>query len=240
MYIKKKKYSFYKKINEDILQDNNISWKEFKRLRESTKEDPVLDIFDIGNFYNFFQALYKPKVLENSDLYERFERVTKPTPDTLNRDITLEELKRGIKSLQNGKAAGLDDILNEFLKNSSEKIQLLLLKLFNECLQHGVYPWNTTVITPLHKKGCPHDRDNYRAIAVGSNIGKLFSNILLDRLPDYRAQHSPETTNQRGFCKGAQTADNLFTLNTCIEKYVKVQRKRLYTCFDFRGFPESI
>ena len=69
MYIKKKKYAFYKKINEDILQDNNISWKEFKKLKDSTKEDPVLDLYDIGNFYSFFQALYKPKVLDNSDLY---------------------------------------------------------------------------------------------------------------------------------------------------------------------------
>ena len=74
---------------------------------------------------------------------------------------------------------------------------------------------------PLHKKGCPHDPDNYRAIAVGSNLGKLFSNILLSRLLEFRPVHYPETLNQRGFCKGAQTSDHIFTLNTCIEKYLR-------------------
>ena len=44
-----------------------------------------------------------------------------------------------------------------------------------------------------------------------------------------------ESLNQRGFCRGAQTSDHVFTLNTCIEKYVKVQRKRIYSCFvDFQ------
>ena len=121
------------------------------------------------------------------------------------------------------------------LKNCKEVALSALTKLFNECLRHEVYPWNTTLITPLHKKGCPHDPDNYRAIAVGSNIGKLFSTILLNRLLEFRSIHCPDTPNQRGFCKDAQTADHIFSLNTCIEKYVKRQRKRLYSCFvDFQ------
>ena len=46
----------------------------------------------------------------------------------------------------------------------------------------NVYPWNESVITPLHKKGNKSDPDNYRAIAVSSVMGKLFSAILLERL----------------------------------------------------------
>ena len=85
------------------------------------------------------------------------------------------------------------------------------------------------------KKGDPYDPDNYRAIAVGSNIGKLFSTILLERLLQFRRGHCPDTRNQLGFTKGAQTLDHIFTINTCVEKYVKKGRKRLYTCFvDFR------
>ena len=154
----------------------------------------------------------------------------------LNKDICLEEVKEGIKGLRNGKAAGEDLVLNEFLKNKKETALSALTRLFNECLKFEVYPWNTTLITPLHKKGCPHDPDNYRAIAVGSNIEKLFSSILLNRLLELiRAAHCPDTPNQRGFFKGAQTSDHIFSLNTCIEKYVKKQRKRLYSCFvDFQ------
>ena len=69
---------------------------------------------------------------------------------------------------------------------------------------------------------------------MGGNLGKLFSNILLERLISFRSAYCPDTNNQLGFVKEAQTSDHVFTLNTCIEKYLK-QKKRLYTCFvDYR------
>ena len=61
-------------------------------------------------------------------------------------------------------------------------MKLSILHLFNQCLSNGVYPWNVSLVTPLHKKGDRANPDNYRAIAVSSAIGKLFSNILLERL----------------------------------------------------------
>ena len=86
----------------------------------------------------------------------------------------------------------------------------------------------------MHKKGDKDNPNNYRAIAVGSNLGKLFSSILLERLITFRNIHCPDTTNQLGFVKEAQTSDHIFTLRTCIEKYTK-QKKRLYSCFvDYR------
>ena len=132
-------------------------------------------------------------------------------------------------------------IPNEYLKHSTPQIKFIILKLLNGCLDTGHYPWNTTVVSPLHKKGSIHDPDNYRAISIGSNLGKLFSSILLRRLLDFRKRHCPDTDNQLGFREGAQTVDHLFTLNTCIEKYVKKQRGRLYACFiDYRKAFDSI
>ena len=92
-------------------------------------------------------------------------------------------------------------------------------------------PGNTTVITPLPKKGDIYNPDNYRAIAVGSNLGKLFSSIILERLIQFRRSTCPDTENQLEFCQQAQTADHLFSLHTCIEKYVKRDKRYLYSCF---------
>ena len=89
----------------------------------------------------------------------------------------------------------------------------------------------TSIVTPLHKKGSVYDPNNYRAIAVASNLGKTFASILLKRLIRFRGEKEPDTQNQLGFCKGAQTSDHIFTLTTCIEKYVSRNRKRLYSCF---------
>ena len=94
---------------------------------------------------------------------------------------------------------------------------------------------NTAVVTPIHKKGDIYDTNNYRAIAVGSCIGKLFSSILLERLHKFRAGNSPNPSNQLGFCAEARTVDHILTMDTCIQKYVKKHRKRLFSCFiDFK------
>ena len=86
---------------------------------------------------------------------------------------------------------------------------------------------------PVHQTGT-------RAWYMGPR--KLFSQILLDRLIKFRSGKCPDTINQLGFCKGAQTVDHIFTLNTCIEKYVHhLKGNRLYTCFvDFRKAFDSI
>ena len=241
-FIKSKKMDYFKKLGEHILQNNSLSWESVKKLQnESKPHKSTLDIFDLNKFYSFFKDLYKEKQLnfprseEDSNQYENADQKQKAVTRILNEPITLDELSRNIKNLKSGKAIGLDSIANEFLKASGRNLLSILLKLFNECLDKGIYPWNDTVITPLHKKGDIYNPDNYRAIAVGSNIGKLFSAIMLQRLIEFRNSQCPDTSNQLGFCRNAQTADHLFSLHTCIEKYVKYGKQRLFSCFvDFK------
>ena len=115
---------------------------------------------------------------------------------------------------------------------SSNNLRESILRLFNECLRVEIYPWKTSIITPLHKKGSIYNPDNYRAIAIASNLGKLFASILLKRLIEFRHKNCPDTPNQLGFCKNAQTSDHILTLHTCIEKYTEyISKGRLYTCF---------
>ena len=245
--IKRKKGDHLRAINEEIMNNNEISWDKIKELKAIKPEKSTLDIFDMVNFYRFFKELYKEQPLskeaedkvKNHEKQDRNSDIQNSTlsdlSEILNKHITVEELKASLKKLKNGKASGIDGITNEVLKASPPNLQKALTKLFNECLDKGIYPWNQTVISPLHKKGDINNPDNYRAIAVGSNMGKLFSSILLQRLLQFRQLSCPDTENQLGFCQEAQTVDHVYTLNTCIEKQVKKLKKRLYTCFvDFR------
>ena len=44
-----------------------------------------------------------------------------------------------------------------------------------------------------------------------------------------------------GFVPGAQTSDHVLTLHACVEKYVKVKKEKLFTCFvDFKKAFDSI
>ena len=145
--------------------------------------------------------------------------------EILNSEITMEELCKNIRKLKRRKAAAEDKITNELLIYTNQQLKEIILKVYNECLSHGVYPWNTALITPLHKKGDKSDPNNYRAIAVGSNLGKLFSSILLDRLITFRHTYCPDPINQLGFVKEAQTNDHILTLTTTIDKYVNGKRR---------------
>ena len=109
--------------------------------------------------------------------------------------------------------------------------RMVLQKIFNHNLDCGAYPWHTSIITPIFKSGNPYDPDNYRAIAVGSCLGKLFSSILLDRLTEFKREHCPDPKEQLGFQKGAQTNDHILTLKTIIDKYTKIQKVDVLTCF---------
>ena len=131
-------------------------------------------------------------------------------------------------------------IFVRLLKNLNKNGKMLLNKLFNMCLDTGSYPWNNSIISPLHKKGNKDDPDNYRAIAVSSTIGKLFSTILLDRLISFRKQNCPDSPNQLGFTKGAQTYDHILTLNTIVSKYKKLGKTVHAVFVDFRKAFDSV
>jgi hypothetical protein len=195
----------------------------------------------MANFCNFFKNLYSNPTLSKdvidklkSDMHTTQNDVASDSElltDLLDETITLNELQNAIAKLKKGKAVAEDLVANEFLNASNEEILNVLLQLYNECLNHGVYPWNTSLVTPLHKKGSIYDPNNYRAIAVASNIGKLFSSIHLNRLIRFRSASCPDSVNQLGFCKDAQTSDHILTLSTCINKHVTYRKERLYTCF---------
>ena len=242
--IKTKKYAYFSKMNKEIEECCNSRWDNFKKLKteKSASTEDCMDLYDLANFYQFFKGMYSEETISRekvTQLNEQTQSLQQEPMDeemdqVLNREITDTELTKNIRKLKRRKAAAEDGVLNEFFKCATVDTRSVILKTFNECLSKGIYPWNTALITPLHKKGDRSDPNNYRAIAVGSNLGKLFSSILLERLIDFRRRFSPDTDNQLGFVKEAQTNDHVFTLTTCIDKYTK-QNKRLYTCFvDYR------
>ena len=98
------------------------------------------------------------------------------------------------------------------------------------CLSHRVYPWGTSVVMPLHKKATstiPTTTGQTQKLATWETVCKHSP----PETKKFCAETNPDTTNQLGFCKNAQTADHILTLSTCIEKYVKANKGRLLSCF---------
>ena len=250
--LKTKKRTFFAQLNENIESSKrgSINWTAFKRLKDTSQESTLFDDFDINTFYMFFQHLYTNASPIDGNQKETLKKETENLITglnvtefltTLNKNITIEETTNAIKQLSNGKSVSLDVISNEMLKNLTDKPLEALVQLFNYCLEYSVYPWTTSTITPLLKGGDPYNPDNYRAIALGSCMGKLFSSILLKRIQEYRLQCCPDHPNQLGFKKGAQTADHVITIKTIIDKYTVKRKKKLFACFvDFKKAFDSV
>ena len=83
------------------------------------------------------------------------------------------------------------------------------------------------------------DPDNYRGLAIGAALAKLYSLILLGRLTEYIGKKELISVNQIGFM--TCTSDHIFLLQTIIEKVVKKNKRRLYAVFiDFKKAYDTV
>ncbi len=128
------------------------------------------------------------------------------------------EIEQIVLKLKNGKAIGSDKIANEQLKYASNSLLKIITGLYNEILQSKKTPteWDLSDIILIHKKGDKHKIGNYRPISLTSNLSKVFSKFLgqrISKIIDF--QQPPE---QAGFRRGFSTIDHLHTVNQLIEK----------------------
>ena len=155
----------------------------------------------------------------------------------LNRDFNSIEIKVMINKLKNNKAAGIDKIVSELLKNLDEPTLSIVVRILNKIFDSGGFPeeWAVGIIVILFKGGEKNDLNNYRGITLLSVIGKLLVGILNKRLTKFVEKYKIVNENQAGFRKGYRTTDHIFTLHSVINHTINVKKKPLYVCFvDFK------
>ena len=202
-----------KKGDFDTLTSENF-YDHFVKLNEDLADQEENDLTDVSESQDEFNNVD----LNNSNL---------------NSPFTIEELKKGIKSLKNGKASGHDKIVNEMLKSSNDMMISAYVKLFNIILDTGHIPdnWTIGIIKPIFKnKGSKNDTDNYRGITLLSCLGKLFTATLNTRLTNFLEDNMLLLENQAGFRSEYSTNDHMITLKSIIDLYLSSGR-RLFCAF---------
>ena len=116
-----------------------------------------MDAFDFLGFCKFFKELYGNKSFTDTRIEELVgdrpdNELNEDLTDILDREISIQELTDCIQICKRGKAVSEDLISNEFLKASSSEMIRLMILLFNKCLEFGVYPWSTSMVTPYTKR----------------------------------------------------------------------------------------
>ena len=131
----------------------------------------------------------------------------------------------------------------EVFKHNHCILSSYLLILFNNIFKSGNFPeqWSKSMIFPLHKKGSKYEVNNYRGVSLMDVCGKLFTAVLNNRLKEFVECMKMIPESQCGFRKGYSTVDDIFTLQSLVEKYLSKAKCRFYCLYvDFRKAFDSV
>ena len=96
-------------------------------------------------------------------------------------EVSCEEVVEVMKCLKRGKAAGPDGIMNEMLMYGSGWLVEVMLLMMNVVVKSECCPlgWKRSRLVPLHKDGDVEQVVNYRGIALGCSVVKVFVRVWL-------------------------------------------------------------
>ena len=155
------------------------------------------------------------------------DRSVPKSQDTLSKHnfpILREEVEAAIRSLQNGKAAGVDNVPAELLKYGGTEVIDILTKICNKIWQTGQWPtpWTQSLIITLPNKGNLRQCQNYRTISLKSHASEVMLKVILNRLKPHAEEIMAE--EQAGFrCERSMT-ELIFNLRVLSEKYSQHQQ----------------
>jgi len=134
--------------------------------------------------------------------------------------ITCDDVTDAVLRLKPHKADGVEDASSDILINGCNELFVHLSLLFNIMLRHGQCPRNmlltTLVPIPKNRKKSLNDSSNYRAIALGSVVGKVMDNIILEK-----HQYVLKSNDlQYGFKAKHSSTHCTFVLNEVVDYYV--------------------
>jgi len=120
-------------------------------------------------------------------------------------------VKRAIARLKTNSKGGPDKIPPIFFKHLSDILPFLLARLFTVCFNNNYLPadWKRAYVSPIFKKGCRNDSNNYRPIALTSTMCKLMESVIKEQLMDYLLSNNLLSTHQHAFIAKHSTASNL-------------------------------
>jgi hypothetical protein len=160
----------------------------------------------------------------------------------LNVPFTAGEVEQCVMRLRKG-AATLGFLSVDALRAAAPQLAPVVAALLNGCSTVGSLPtaWALSALTPVFKSGETSDPGNYRGIAVGTVIAKVYASMINQRLSDWAEDEGLRAQGQAGFRKDHRCSDHLLTLRTVIEQQRAKKGGKLYACFvDFTKAYDTI
>lgn len=103
------------------------------------------------------------------------------------RTVDALSVKRLLNDLKPNKATGPDLISPKVLRISAPSIAAPLTKLMNHCITSATWPskWKRSNVSPIFKKDCDTDKENFRPVSVLTAISKILEKIKYNQMFEY-------------------------------------------------------
>ena len=144
--------------------------------------------------------------------------------------IMKDGVRKAVKSMKKGKAAGPDKITVEMIESLDEFGIDMLTDFLNAIYDTGEIPsdLSKSIFIALPKKPGATECESHRTISLMSHITKILLKILMARM---RNKITPEIAEEQcGFVKDKGTRNAIYMLRTLTERAIEIQRD-LYLCF---------
>jgi len=241
---KRKTLTHKESIRDDVVQCSDqpiLFWKKIKQLGKKCLRTPNISA---NEWFLYFKRLLNQEVKMDQNFEQHVQRhlveyeqdandVVNEEMNWLNREITRDEIDQSIKSFARGKASGEDGVIIEMIKSSQHIVMPYLCSLFNKVLFSGVYPtqWSKAILCPIYKKGLMSNPENFRGISLLPIVGKVFAKIINMRLVNWAEVNNMQHEEQAGYKRGYCTVDQIFNLQSLVQKYLCRAKGRYYVLF---------
>ncbi|XP_012529645.3 serine/arginine repetitive matrix protein 2 [Monomorium pharaonis] len=154
--------------------------------------------------------------------------------------FTQREVDRRLRRMNNS-APGPDGVSYRDLRGADPGAGLLSA-VFNACLRLEAVPasWKTSNTLLIHKKGDQNVLENWRPLALGDTVPKLFAALLADRLADWSIDHGRLSPAQKGFLRDEGCYEHNFVLQEVLNDARRTRRQAVVAWLDLSNAFGSI
>ena len=179
----------------DLMKDNG------ERTKTDDEKCALLNQFFSSVFTN-----------EDTTNMPYFEDKTTDDQEIKTADISTDNMKSLLESLNPDKSPGTDEIHPRLLKECAASLAKPLKILFDKTMSSSQLPdeWKRAEIRPIYKKkGSKLDPSNYRPISLTSVVCKVFEKVIKNRLCSHLIDQDLLSSHQFGFVPGRNTKTQL-------------------------------
>ena len=232
------------KIKEiDELHDESKMFRAVKALNRKKFENPFVHDKDGKNITNPNEIYRTVSNHFKNHFYDENVKKVSPfvgEPKTLRTAITVGEVTRAIKKLNNNRAAGPDGISAELVKHTPTEVHEFIRNILNDVLEnHHELDFGRGILVALQKTGkAKGPVKNLRPVILLLIIRKMLSNITLERIkPNYERYISK---SQSAYRSNRSTGDVVWGHRWIAAKIQKEDTKVFITGLDMSSAFDTI